>query len=263
MRFLVIDAGKAPAILRYLFEYKPKHDIEEASTLAEGTYKLRNSEPFDAVLMGLHLPNGAGEEAFRRVQAAADPTPIVVLSTREHDTEEELKRLSRLGMAGHVWRDHADAKQILGELIVAAENARHTARLMTDESEVIRESERAIQKLRDSDRPMADVHRTSYLAMRQLFASMGAMREELHHLRARDHEHDKLLDTGRHEIREVQKLTEALEAREKELREGFEVQRRRLEAQKQRRTAGIVGAIVGSPVVWELAKRLLEVLSGS
>src|SRR6266436_6600003 len=61
-----------------LSEY-PQFSVAIASTLADGLAKLKSEAP-NLVLLDLTLPDSQGVETFRRINAAAPGTPIVILS---------------------------------------------------------------------------------------------------------------------------------------------------------------------------------------
>jgi glutamate dehydrogenase (NAD(P)+) len=82
IRILALESEQAELehIERLLLESKrPTFDVTRASTLADGL-QLMQRQPFDAVLLDLHLPDSEDMETFGRVQAHANGTPIVIIA---------------------------------------------------------------------------------------------------------------------------------------------------------------------------------------
>src|SRR5262245_19665507 len=58
--------------------------LERARSLADASRRLSAGD-FSAVLLDLGLPDSSGLDTFRRIQAAAGETPIVVLTASDDD----------------------------------------------------------------------------------------------------------------------------------------------------------------------------------
>jgi DNA-binding response OmpR family regulator len=57
-------------------------EVALARTLEEGRALIRDSEPFDVVVLDLTLPDGEGTELIAEIRQSLPKTPIAVLSAR-------------------------------------------------------------------------------------------------------------------------------------------------------------------------------------
>jgi DNA-binding NarL/FixJ family response regulator len=295
MRFLLVDADRDRVVLRYLIDSLPGYTIDGVGSIADAKSTLLRNEPYDAILLGLHLPNGAGENAFLQVYRAVDGVvPIVILSDRRRDTDSEVRRLVAIGAAGYLWRSEASSRQICATLVAAAEHAQHSARLTTTERDISVASTKAVGRLRrassapagDPDFPaaLAEFHRVQDLTQRQLLATVASLRDEQHALReelqrqrARDREHqsaiDDLEDTAERDMRRIrqqlQATTDLIDQHQAELAEVRREAARRLEeleaaatANARRTRVKTLGlAAPGFSIVGILIKMLWELLA--
>ena len=71
----------------------------------------------DVVLMDLRMPGTDGVEATRRLSSAADPVPVLVLTT--YDTDAQILRAIEAGATGYLLKD-TPAPQLLDALASAA-----------------------------------------------------------------------------------------------------------------------------------------------
>lgn len=71
--------------------------VTEAATDAEGLSELEAEEPFDCVLVDLHVPHGGGLSLVRDVRGRGGP-PVVVMTPHERPTDRE--QAEQAGAAG-------------------------------------------------------------------------------------------------------------------------------------------------------------------
>jgi len=62
-------------------------EVALARTLEEGRALIRDSEPFDVVVLDLTLPDGEGTELISEIRQSLPETPVAVLSARK-DVDE-------------------------------------------------------------------------------------------------------------------------------------------------------------------------------
>jgi diguanylate cyclase (GGDEF)-like protein len=82
MRVMLVEDNAADiSLVRALFDEAGSEDLElvEAGLVSQAEHLLQ-SEPFDAVLLDLTLPDSSGLESLNRVQRIAPHVPVVVLS---------------------------------------------------------------------------------------------------------------------------------------------------------------------------------------
>lgn len=82
MHILLIDDHQlfSSGLRVLLQELSPGAQISTAATLAEAENKC---EPFDLILLDLHLPDATGFEGLARLKLHFDATPVVVVSSEE------------------------------------------------------------------------------------------------------------------------------------------------------------------------------------
>lgn len=73
--------------------------VTEVSSDAEGLAALEAEEPFDCVLVELHVSAGGGLSLVREIRARAGP-PVVVMTAHERPTDR--KEAEQAGAAGYV-----------------------------------------------------------------------------------------------------------------------------------------------------------------
>lgn len=100
---------------------------------------------FSAVLLDLNLPDSSGVPTFRRLSAACDGTPIVVLSGME-DTETAIQAVAA-GAEDYVQKNQFDAQALSRSVRFAIE--RRTRMLAETELLQIRSELRAAQNIQD------------------------------------------------------------------------------------------------------------------
>lgn len=73
--------------------------VTEAATDAEGLAALEAEEPFDCVLVELHVPHGGGLSLVHEIRARGGP-PVIVMTPHERPTDR--REAERAGAAGWV-----------------------------------------------------------------------------------------------------------------------------------------------------------------
>lgn len=104
IRVLLIEDDEAHAwfISRYLKQVeKVRIALSHAATLAEGL-RLLASQPFDAVLLDLRLPDSDIDETVSRIMPHVLNVPIIVLSTLEDPSLA--KSALEQGAEGYLWK---------------------------------------------------------------------------------------------------------------------------------------------------------------
>ncbi|MHB1048164.1 MAG: ATP-binding protein [Thermoanaerobaculia bacterium] len=148
-RELLAESGSGPWILTM------------AEDLTRGV-ALASSEPFDAVLLDLGLPEAAGLETFRRMHAAAGLVPIVVL-TGLGDRALALECVKQ-GAEEYLVKGQAGPEALARTLRYAVERARHRRRLLAAEArtrlllENAKEAEARIRHLNRLLRTISEVN---------------------------------------------------------------------------------------------------------
>lgn len=72
--------------------------VTEAASDTEGLAALEAGEPFDCVLVDLHIPHAGGLSLVRDLRARGGP-PVVVMTAHEHPTDRE--QADQAGAAGY------------------------------------------------------------------------------------------------------------------------------------------------------------------
>lgn len=105
IRILVIEDNTGDFVLieEYLLEETEQPEIERAVTLSDVKDILGSSEPFDAILLDLSLPDASGESLVEEVASLAQKTPIIVLTGYE-SRDFGLKTLG-MGISDYLLKD--------------------------------------------------------------------------------------------------------------------------------------------------------------
>ncbi|MGI9329431.1 MAG: putative bifunctional diguanylate cyclase/phosphodiesterase [Gammaproteobacteria bacterium] len=101
-------------------------ELNHVTTLKDAVHQL-SIEPFDAVLLDLHLPDGSGLECVDAIQAAESKTPVVVLSGQ--DDEEFALSILNKGVQDYLVKWEGEAQTILRTIRYAVERKRSELRL--------------------------------------------------------------------------------------------------------------------------------------
>ena len=109
--------------------------VGQASTVAEGIAAVQQAQP-DVVVMDLHLPDGSGVAATRRIVDAGTQTRVLVLTMDGSDAA--VLAALRAGARGYLLKETAAesigrtvAAMARGELVVDGRLADRVARLLT------------------------------------------------------------------------------------------------------------------------------------
>jgi two-component system OmpR family response regulator len=97
------------------------HLVDPADTVERGDHLWR-VQPFDAVLLDLHLPDGSGLAALRAARARKDTTPVLVL-TAHNRTDERIAGLDA-GADDYLGKPF-DLREIEARLRALVRRARH------------------------------------------------------------------------------------------------------------------------------------------
>jgi DNA-binding NarL/FixJ family response regulator len=97
---LVDDQSLFREALRTLLALQPDFEIAAEAENGERAVALAQTHKLDVILMDLRMPVMGGEEATRRVLAAAPAARVVVLTTFEED--EEIFEAMRAGALGYL-----------------------------------------------------------------------------------------------------------------------------------------------------------------
>jgi diguanylate cyclase (GGDEF)-like protein len=124
---LVEDNADDAEFLRLLLRHDARTiDITRAVRLSDAESALRG-EPFDVVLLDLHLPDATGAECVERLQRADASAPIVVLSGRG-DEDYAVEILNR-GVQDYLVKWEGDGRIILRSIRYAIERKRAEVKL--------------------------------------------------------------------------------------------------------------------------------------
>lgn len=88
-------------------------DFVEAGTFGDVVEQCRTSEPFDIVLMDLHMPGWPGFDGLRDVQAMQPGVPVVVVSASE--TLADIRGALEHGATGYIPKS-SSVKVMMGAL---------------------------------------------------------------------------------------------------------------------------------------------------
>lgn len=131
---LVREALKTPDAAR--FELLTVERLEDARALVE-------TQPFDAVLLDLTLPDSHGEETLVRLRIALQSVPIIVLTGV--DDEALAVRLAQLGAQDYLVKGQLESRLLERSLRYAVERSRLLAEL--DQSRQREQQERELRSL--------------------------------------------------------------------------------------------------------------------
>ncbi|MFZ1984548.1 MAG: response regulator [Desulfatitalea sp.] len=104
--------------------------LHTARSLAAGLQAI-SAWPFDAVLLDLALPDGAGMEALEKIRQAAPRLPVIVLEDTAN--EAHCRQAARYGAYDCLPKDQLDAVELWAAILVAVESNKRI--------QVIRQSE--------------------------------------------------------------------------------------------------------------------------
>jgi diguanylate cyclase (GGDEF)-like protein len=101
-------------------------ELDRVATMKEAVAAIEQ-QPFDVILLDLHLPDASGHECVEKVQQANSDTPIVVLSG-QGDEDFAVEILNR-GVQDYLVKWEGDGKIILRSIRYAIERKRAESRL--------------------------------------------------------------------------------------------------------------------------------------
>lgn len=146
LRILCVEDNEAYFVLlrEYLREeaIQPEPELVRAGTLAEAVIILqavKDSPPFDIVLLDLSLPDSTGVYTFDEISRASPDTPITVLSGT---TDRELAlTLVQHGAQDYLLKDEITGGILLRAILYARERHRLRLRMRNLNDELMRTSE--------------------------------------------------------------------------------------------------------------------------
>lgn len=148
MRLLIVEDNPTDKeLLRFLLESRfPPQETKflEATRLSEALLLL-GSEPVDAIVLDLTLPDSTGKETFLALQEAHPDVAIIVMT---HNKDRDLAvELIRDGAADFVIKNYTDEEELFRRIMFAIEKHRRTVRVPPENAESVHKLERMRARL--------------------------------------------------------------------------------------------------------------------
>jgi signal transduction histidine kinase len=148
MHVLIVEDSAADAriVQEYLRSGDGAIELHNAARLAEALEIVR-TQPLDAVLLDMSLPDAEGVEAVRRMRAAAPQVPIVILSGLED--ESVATQAVQAGAQDYLIKGHVDEVSLRRALRYAIERQQLLDRLAKSEAR-LQEENVTLRRLTDA-----------------------------------------------------------------------------------------------------------------
>jgi len=121
--------------------------FDEAASMKQAQSYLRNKE-YDVVVLDLTLPDSSGLETYFQARAAAEDTPIIILTG--NDDEELAKQLVEHGADSYIMKGSTEPPQVYRHVVNVVLRSKTSVKLTEEAAVVTRKALQAGKLLKDS-----------------------------------------------------------------------------------------------------------------